>query len=105
MFPKLKKRLSSFLFSEEGKISKQALVSVGSFLSTTVLASVLMSKESSAGGACGGGSGPCGGACGGGGTTPAATHTNDLTNPSVSGGAASATHAHHNSYPYSPCGW
>lgn len=48
MFPKIKKRVSSFLVGEDGKISKQALVSLGAFLGGGVLAGILMSKESSA---------------------------------------------------------
>lgn len=48
MFPKIKKRVSSFLVGEDGKISKQALVSLGAFLGGGVLAGILMSKEASA---------------------------------------------------------
>jgi len=32
MFPKLKKKIKSFLLSEEGKISKQSIITIGSIL-------------------------------------------------------------------------
>lgn len=111
MFPKLKKRLSSFLVSEEGRISKQTVISVGAFISSSVIGGILMSKDASAGAcACACSSSPCGSPC----TSPCSatpTHTNDLSTPTISGTTASATHAHHNSYPTpctspcGPCGW
>ncbi len=72
MFPKVKKRITSFLLSEEGKVSKQSLLSLGSFLSAAVIGGVLASKEA------------------------AAAHTNDLF-ISYSGDVAVGTHAHHSS--------
>lgn len=73
MFPKIKKRLGSFLVGEDGKISKQALVALGAFLGSGVLAGILLSKEGSA----------------------QIQHTNDLTASYDGGGTASATHSHH----------
>ena len=72
MLPKLKKRITSFLVGEEGKISKQSLLSLGAFLGTGVLAGILAAKDVSAG------------------------HTNTLT-VGYSGGEATGTHGHHSS--------
>lgn len=74
MVPTLKKKITSFLLSEEGKMPKHSLLSLGSFLSAAVISGVLMSKEA------------------------AASHTNSLTASFVSStGIATAQHAHHSS--------
>jgi hypothetical protein len=73
MFPKLKKKLSSFLLSEEGKISKQSLLTLGSFVSAAVIAGALATKQS-------------------------AGHTNDITvSYQEAGKIAVGQHSHHNS--------
>lgn len=113
MFPKLKKKVFSFLVGEEGKISKQSLLSLSAFLGASAVVGSL-SAESVHADACGdGGACACGGdacgdaadaadaaadapsacACGGAGH---ASHINDL-NVGYSGGTASATHTHHSS--------
>ncbi|MBU4502794.1 MAG: hypothetical protein KKA79_09435 [Nanoarchaeota archaeon] len=71
MFPKVKKKIKSFLLSEEGKISKQSLLSLGSFVSAAVVGGVLAAKDS------------------------AADHTNTVT-VSFGGETATGTHVHHN---------
>jgi len=48
MLPKIKKKISSFLLSEEGKISKQSLLSLGAFVSAAVIGGVLATKEAAA---------------------------------------------------------
>ena len=73
MIPKVKKKLSSFLLSEEGKISKQSLLSLGAFMSAAVIGGILATKEA------------------------AATHTNSL-DVAYSDGTATGTHAHHSSH-------
>jgi hypothetical protein len=47
-FPRLKKKISDFLSEEDGKITKQALVSLGAFLSTGALGTALFSNSVSA---------------------------------------------------------
>ena len=37
MLPKIKKKITSFLLSEEGKIPKHSLLSLGSFVSAAVI--------------------------------------------------------------------
>lgn len=75
MLPELKKRITSFLVGENGKISKQSLLSIGSFLGTGLLASVLVAKNANA----------------------SATHVNAIT-VKYSGGLATGTHNHHSSH-------
>ena len=70
MLPKIKKKITSFLLSEEGKIPKHSLLSMGSFVSAAVIGGVLLSKEA------------------------AATYTNDLA-VDYAGNTATGTHAHH----------
>jgi hypothetical protein len=72
MIPKIKKKLTSFLLSEEGKISKQSLLSLGSFISAAVIGGVLATKQA------------------------AATHVNDLT-VTYSSPTATGVHTHHGS--------
>jgi hypothetical protein len=43
--PKLSKKVKSYALNEDGKISKQALISMGAFLGTSALAGVLKSKN------------------------------------------------------------
>jgi hypothetical protein len=74
--PKVKKKITGFLLSEEGKISKQSLLSLGSFISAAVIGGVLATKEA------------------------AAQHTNELS-VSYSDGTATGTHVHHNSAEHS----
>ena len=40
MIPKIKKKLKGFLVEEEGKISKQSMLSLGSFISAAVIGDV-----------------------------------------------------------------
>ena len=72
MLPKIKTKITSFLVGEEGKISKQSLLSLGSFISAAVIGGILATKEA------------------------AAQPTNDLT-VSYADGTATGTHAHHSS--------
>jgi len=46
--PKIKKRISSFIFNEEGKISKQSLISLGAFLGGSALGSILFGERANA---------------------------------------------------------
>ncbi len=55
--PKIKKRISDFLLNEEGRISKQSLVSMGAFLSGAALGSLMASINAHAGDGGGGGGG------------------------------------------------
>jgi len=71
-FPKIRKKITSFLLSEEGKISKQSLLSLGAYVSAAVIGGVLATKEA------------------------AAVHTNGL-GVSYSSGVAIGSHAHHES--------
>jgi hypothetical protein len=48
MFPKIKKKITGFLLNEEGKVTKQSLVSLGSFLSAAVIGGVLATKSAAA---------------------------------------------------------
>ena len=79
MFPKLKKRIKSFILEEEGKIPKQSIIKVGSVLALAALGSakhVFPQCGGPPGGGCnscscgtaegGEGCGGCGGGCGGG---------------------------------------
>ena len=72
MLPKIKKRITSFLLSEEGKISKQALLTTGAFLAGATIGAVSSVQEVEAG----------------------TSHSNSLS-LSYSGGTATATHTHH----------
>ena len=74
MIPKIKKKLTSFLTEEEGKISKQSLLSLGSFLSAAVIGGILATKDAAA-----------------------ATHSNSIS-VSYSGDLGSGSHAHHSSH-------
>jgi len=73
MLPKLKKSLTSFLLSEEGRIPKQSLLSIGSFMSAAVIGGVLASKQA------------------------AAAHVNNI-HFTVSSGEITAEHGHHQSH-------
>jgi len=73
MLPKIKKRITSFLLSEEGKISKQSLLSLGAFISAAVIGGVLATKEA------------------------AALHSNSL-DITYSEPTATGTHQHHSSH-------
>jgi len=48
MLPKLKKKVTSFLLSEEGKMPKHSLLSLGSFLSAAVISGVIATKQTAA---------------------------------------------------------
>ena len=75
MFPTIKKKLSSFLLSEEGKISKHGLLGLGSLISAAVIGGVLFSKGAAA-----------------------ATHINSLqVSYSAAQQVALGTHGHHSS--------
>ena len=72
--PKIKKKLSAYIMGEEGRISKQALLAMGAFLGSGVLASILLSSDVQAW----------------------VDHTNALSVSYNEGnGVASATHSHH----------
>ena len=43
--PKIKKRISNFLASEEGKISKQSLLTIGAFLGTASIGTAIMANN------------------------------------------------------------
>ena len=73
MIPKIQKKINSFLLSEEGKISKQSLLSLGAFMSAAVIGGILATKEA------------------------AAAHTNSL-DVSYADPTATGTHAHHSSH-------
>lgn len=73
MFPKIKKKIASFLLSEEGKISKQSMLSIGSFLSAGVIGAAVAAKDTHA------------------------AHTNNIE-IDYHGDAAAAEHAHHSSH-------
>jgi len=44
--PKIKKRINAFLVGEEGKISKQALITTGAFIGAAVFSTIISSKPS-----------------------------------------------------------
>ncbi|MFH1641597.1 MAG: hypothetical protein ABIC04_01725 [Nanoarchaeota archaeon] len=92
--PKIKKKISNYLLSEEGKISKQALLTMGAFLGGAALGGILSSQESHAINYDNDPSNGCNDL-----TIPtsSAVHCNSLT-LSYSAGTATATHAHHASY-------
>jgi hypothetical protein len=46
--PQIKKKISSFINDEEGKISKQSLFALGTFIGSAAIASVLSSKNTAA---------------------------------------------------------
>jgi len=48
MLPKLKKKVTSFLLSEEGKMPKHSLLSLGSFLSAAIISGVIATKQAAA---------------------------------------------------------
>ena len=73
--PKLKKKISSFLVSEEGKISKESLLKAGTMLSAVALGSALAVNNANAG----------------------IEHSNNLS-LSYSGGTATGSHGHHASH-------
>jgi hypothetical protein len=96
--PKIKKKISSYLLSEEGKISKQALLTMGAFLGGAAIGTLISSEDVDAatGGPCK--SGPdCtietaqSAAC------KTYAHCNHIS-LSYSGGTATAAHTHHASY-------
>lgn len=73
--PKLKKKMSNYLLSEEGKISKQSLLAMGTFLGGAAIGLSLSAEEISAG----------------------TSHGNDLS-ISYDSEVAYSTHAHHASH-------
>ena len=73
--PKLKKKISSFLVSEEGKISKESLLKAGTMLSAVALGSALAVNNANA----------------------EIIHSNDLS-VSYSTPTATGTHGHHASH-------
>lgn len=74
--PKLKKKISAFLASEEGKISKESLIKTGAIIGAFALSSALVANNAAA----------------------EATHVNTLAELQYSEGSASATHTHHGSH-------
>ena len=46
--PKIKKRISNFILNEEGKISKQSLISLGAFLGGSAVGSILFGERADA---------------------------------------------------------
>lgn len=48
MFPEIRKKLSSFLLCEDGKISKNSLLTLGSAISAVIIGGVLASKYAAA---------------------------------------------------------
>lgn len=70
--PKIKKKISTFLLSEEGKISKQSLLTMGVLLGGAAIGVSLNAKQVSAG----------------------ISHGNSLS-LGYSGSTATATHTHH----------
>jgi len=74
--PKIKRKLSAYIMGEEGRISKQALLAMGAFLGSGVLASILLSDDVQA----------------------QVTHTENTLSVSYDAGWATATHGHHASY-------
>lgn len=74
ILPRIKSTISSFLLGEEGKITKQSVLAIGSFLLGSAVAVSLESEIVNA--VCAGGSCGCGG-CGGGGCT--VVHSNIIT--------------------------
>jgi len=99
--PKIKKKISDYLLSEEGKISKQALLTMGAILGGASIAATLLAKGADAVAY-----GPCldDSLC----TREIPTDTSPCTTTihcnsllldySDSAGGATATHAHHSSY-------
>lgn len=78
--PVIKKKISAYIMGEEGRISKQALISMGAFLGSAALSSVLLSDSVYAG---------------------HASHASHLTNAlslGYEGGEATGTHSHHASH-------
>lgn len=67
MLPKIKKRLKSFILEEEGRISKQSVLTIGAILATLGLATTIGgTHECPNPGSCDGcscGSCSCGGSC------------------------------------------
>ena len=49
LIPRLKKKVSSFLKEEKGTISKQSMVSIGTFVGTIAASMLLASKDAEAG--------------------------------------------------------
>lgn len=47
--PRIKKKVSTYIRSEEGRISKQSLVSIGALLGGAAIAGILAAKEVAAG--------------------------------------------------------
>jgi hypothetical protein len=48
VFPQVKKRITDFICGEEGRISKQSLISVGAYLGSGIIASSLLSSRTAA---------------------------------------------------------
>jgi hypothetical protein len=90
--PKIKKKISSYLLSEEGKISKQALLTMGAFLGGAAIGTLIGSEDVAAAGPCKSGSD-----CTIETTCSVAAHCNHIS-LSYSGGTATAAHTHHASY-------
>ncbi len=79
-FPKLKKKVTSYLLSEEGKISKQSLMALGAFLGGAAISSVLLAEDSTAAHS----------------SHSSQGHSNSLSLGYVeSSGTATGTHSHH----------
>ena len=77
--PNIKKKISSYVLGEEGKISKQSLITLGAVLGTAALGGMLSAKDVAAG------------------HTNAYQHWNNLY-LQYSGGAVTGTHSHHSSH-------
>ena len=73
--PKLKKKISAFLVSEEGKMSKESLIKTGAIIGAIALSSALAANNAAAD----------------------SIHKNDLS-ASYSGDTATGTHVHHGSH-------
>ncbi len=43
--PTIKKKISAFLLKDDGKISKQSLLTIGAFLSSAVISSIISSED------------------------------------------------------------
>ena len=74
--PKIKKKISHYLLSEEGKISKQSLLTIGSILGGAILGAVASTQEVEAGW----------------------SHINELSLNYTGGTEATAEHSHHGSH-------
>ena len=79
--PEIKKKISSYLSSEDGKITKESLLTVGAFVTSAAASAALLSKSVSAG------------------HTNTPTHQNDLDmNYAQQSETAVGKHTHHGSH-------